>query len=327
MRRAVGRGTELNISGLARLIKSGKKARGQQRGEAYSRSEASVARQQIADEDAEWVSAMQAARGDKAVAKRMLSNRQMEDEDTSGLEGTLGIVGAGIIGSKVNELLGAPNRLIERGAMVMGDNYRGVAMSQMSEMGPFGKIGAKLVESMGKLTDAIREKSDALSPYSGELARETALAQVRQLRADIEESRRAGAAYAKHTEAQSRLQTELQAAFTPMKIELAKLMTDILNNLRIGVEVAKPVIDLIKDEIKSMRNDVSFIRGMIVGFIGEDSFGALIEEIEKGHKWDREIEEAKGRRWWRQGIPDLPDEEFAPHAPPDEAGLGFEILF
>jgi hypothetical protein len=224
----------------------------------FTRNDAATAREKIAQRGDEWRDAMQASGQNEETAREMISQRREQEREDLRREreqpGMLENLGNLAIGAEIvrrfNETANAPMRSIDRQTMLARDDYRGYAMSTMGEGGILGKYAAKLVDSMGKLTDAVEEKGKALSQYSGDLAQQTAMAQVRQMMADIREARTAGKAYGEVVEQSSKLQTELQEAFTPIKMELAKILTDILKAIRDGVEFSRPFLEIYASHLR-----------------------------------------------------------------------------
>lgn len=206
--------------------------------------------------------AMELAGGDKDLAKEMMSqqDKQAKEEDRRARQQERDAAknNNGLIQRIMRDpLKGAQEAAltgVDRSKDVIQDRYRGAAVDTLDQMGM--KFPAKLLDALGKLTDAIVERGEALSPYSGELATSKAMSRVRQLQADIYEANQAGGSYAKVMDEQSKLQTSLQTAFVPMKDEIAKLLGQLL-------EMLGPIMALLGPQIKIWTAELKLINFML----------------------------------------------------------------
>jgi methyl-accepting chemotaxis protein len=241
-----------------------------------------AARAGAAAEGAAWRSAMFEAKGDKALAKRIIqqqgrnaklsqgrgvldwANDQANDWLRGQIKGAIngggppggppgGGDGGGMISRIVNRVVDQIDvkRIFERVAAAsvraIDDGTRIIQNDYRGLVSnhlpaPIGEF----VQALGRLTDAINSRARELAPFNGRLAVATTTADVRQLRADMYEGQVAGGAYSRVVDESSKLQTGLQETFAPLKALIADHLADmleIINYLREMAPSIRPILD------------------------------------------------------------------------------------
>ncbi len=235
----------------------GRAAAGRTVAGAFGRTEAAAAKASIAGRGQTLRNAMQAAGGDKGLAREMMAQQDQQIKEEARQAKKMENAEAPSLMDRITkggQILGdAAVGGINQQTRIMQDNYRGAAVSALNQTGPLGATAGKLVDAMGKLTDAIVEKGIALSPFSGELAASAGMANVRQIMANLTEAQRNGTAYARVIDEQSKLQTDLQDAFNPAKEEIAKAIGDILEFLNDNKDVFHAIALMAADQLRLIR--------------------------------------------------------------------------
>lgn len=299
-------------------------------GARFGAAEAGAARATVASRGASWRSAMQAAGGNKGVAREMMvqkaselreeerqrrqaamdearERRQMERQaDRERQANQPGLF------QQFKDNPGAA--MANTGASIVKDNYRGLAGSMLPRQ------FEEQLHALGRLTDAINSRGRELAPFSGQLAHSGAMSDVRQMRADIYEAKVAGGSYSRVMDESSKLQTGLQEAFAPLKDEIAKGLADLIGFAREFMPEFKALALWLRDRFIEVRAFMETLP-LVIGFASRGQIGAAEDAMREGfrqadldqkwaHRRDKE-RESQGRdpfqSWWEDPLLQLPD--------------------
>jgi hypothetical protein len=273
-----------------------------------------------------WREAMRAAGGNKDLAREMINQRNQDIQEQARQDRKAAMEHersqsfiSRLKRDPMNTLADEAVKSINQHTRIMNDDYRGYAISAMNQVPLVGAPAAKLLDAFGKLTDAINGQTLALSPYSGELARSSAMAKVRQMQADIHEARRNGRAYGRVTDESSKLQTDLQKAFTPVKEEIANGMGSLLKFLNDN----KPVIELFANILASNLRAIN--TGVNVGVEAAKTLMPVPRMIAAFLEQNKGKDENFLEDIWDNLRLDLPDAN-QPARPPLDAGIGIPLF-
>lgn len=287
---------------------------------------------EIASEGKQWRKAYEAAGGDgdpsaKHIAELVMQKRQRRQEAEAQASNIADAAIGGMVMQAVNNIVTSPMRQMDRASMLMGNNFRGAAMSMVGEVPLIGGYAQQLIDSMGKLTDAIVQRGEALSPYSGELATATSMASVRQLMADLEEARKNGSSYARVIDQQSKLQTELQAVFNPIKEQIALIVGDGLGMVREFIEYIRPILETYRAELMAIRMGIKTqVEVAKLAFSLQDlMYKGVMSFLEEEKKKDADMTLQK--IWDSVDLADTMNDRIPEgRLPPDLGAMGFGIL-
>jgi hypothetical protein len=277
-----------------------------------------------------WRDAMQAAKGNSDVAREMISQRNADIREQEGMmrrqamerERSPGFMDR-LKQSPIETIAEGVTKSINQKTRIINDDYRGAAVSAFNGMGPLGGVMGKFIDAVGTLADGINAKGHALSPYSGELSGSVAMSRVRSLYADVDEAQRNGGAYGRVIDEQSKLQTNLQTAFVPIKEEIAKAVGDLLAFLNQWVEPMTPILELMKGHLYAIRQILQVV------YASMGPVQALLAKWAKDdEKAKQDAEEAQKQllKLWDDPLLELPPEPGPAGPPEDGGGMGFGLL-
>jgi len=142
-------------------------------------------------------------------------------------------------GRAIKETIGKPfeqgAKALDKGRSVVNNDL--VGFMEQVDMLPDGM--KKFARSLDNLTNAIDERGRYLSKFNGNLALKGAEADVRKMRAEINEANYVGDSYGKVIEQKSKFETELMDFLNPFKEIVAEFVTDGLETLRGVLQFAK----------------------------------------------------------------------------------------
>lgn len=216
---------------------------------------------------------------------------------------------------------------IHRNTSIVNDNYRGMASDAMSQVSPWA---GKLVDAMGRLTDSIIARGEALRGFSPSLAYAGAVGDIRRQRSDFYEAQVAGPAYGRVMNEESKLESTLRDAFAPVKASIADGVADVLVVLGDIVNQFLPLIKVIEATVRFTFDVLKTILAVIQFAVEKSGLKDLIDAIGDFFT-NKDKAEAKGldlEKIFKNPLLEFPQGQWmGPGAPPrDGRGLGIPIV-
>jgi hypothetical protein len=126
------------------------------------------------------------------------------------------------------------------------------------------KITLAAADAVKQVTDSLLVRAKELGQFSAPIAVAEAMAEVRQVFADLHEGQKIGTDLARLIDAQSRLNANLQELFTPLKAALAQFLADVLERANTIVEFLNNNKDALVAMGKGVIGALSPITGLII---------------------------------------------------------------
>jgi hypothetical protein len=179
------------------------------------------------------------------------------------------------------------------------------AADQLDKIPIVGKAMAAAVqatiEPLRQLDQASRAfvaRGHELAQYDERLSLATAMAEVRQVKADIREAERTGGAVARVVDAQSRLDVAFQDALVPLKTVVADRLADLTNKVTLLVEVGGRVVEVVVNRLPSIESTLAAVSSLLGGVvpgagIAIDKIKDAVKVLEEDAKRQRDEEEEK----------------------------------